>query len=127
MKACQRHWDMLREAIRVRGLEDLVAKDGEQAIKNVVSELEGTANARSTFDPLMAAYFMIVNNSLAYCGPVLMMPNEDGSQKCPICFIQQEHDKVCLEPQCEKFETWIERSADGALDAAKKLGLVGSG
>ncbi len=51
MKICQAHWDRLRAAIKERGLEHLVAKDGATAMMHAVTELEGR-EAENDFDPL---------------------------------------------------------------------------
>ena len=131
MKFCQPHWEKLREAIRVRGLYGLVAKSGEEAMARTVAELEtasaGEAQRPSTFDPLMGAHWAIVNNVGDRVGILtLMAPNEDGSERCPLCYIQTEHDKACHDPSCGSFDRWVEYAADGALAEATKLGLVGS-
>ena len=124
MKMCERHWGMLRAAIDRRGLTGLVAKSGEQACSNVAADLQGTKNPRATFDPLMDAHFAIVNQVMGRVGLAVMAPNDDGSERCPLCFIQETHDKECQDPRCGSFDKWIDCASDDSLARAKELGLV---
>ena len=127
VKFCQAHWDKLREAIRARGLYELVAADGTEAVRRTMSEL-GSVRSKSNFDPLMAAHWAIVNNVMAGpAGLAIMMQNEDGSDRCPLCFIRDDHLARCAVPGCEvkDFDWMIERASDDSLSYAKELGLVG--
>lgn len=112
MKICQPHWDRLRRAIDDRGIGHLGAKSGQDAIRNIVTDLEGR-EAENDFDPLMACNMMIWSAGTRDLGLALMAANEDGSEKCPIC----ERAKS-LE------ESWIQGPADEALKMAKEKGLV---
>ena len=124
MKMCQRHWEMLKAAIDSRGLSVFIAKSSHQAVANVVSELDKTKSDKGTFDPLMGGYWAIVSNAIGRVGLALMETDEQGNDRCPLCFIQQEHDRVCSDPGCGSFEVWIERAADEQAERAQRLGLV---
>jgi hypothetical protein len=120
MKFCQDHWDRLRAAIDARGLGGLVARDGERALENMAAELEAGPGAASltTFDPLMGAHWAIVNNIMGFVGLAVMAPNADGSERCPLCFLNAAHDEQCVDPGCvlprdgTAYDGWIDRAAD---------------
>ena len=130
LKFCQPHWNKLRTAIDARGLSGLVAQGGENAVARQFDQLQRSQNAeeavtKTNFDPLMGAHWAIVNNAMNLVGLSLMLPNEDGSERCPLCFIQGEHDANCTKDGCTyKYDTWIEFAARDMLEEAKRLGLV---
>lgn len=99
----------------------LVSKNGEQAIKRVVSELQGS-NDNSNYDPLMAANFAIWNNALSAGGMYLMGVDERGNQYCPLCELVK-HAKVA-DGQIPADEQWIEGCCDGQLSICREMGLV---
>jgi hypothetical protein len=113
MKFCQSHWDKLKSAIEARGLMSKVATSGEQAAAQI---------AAGKPDPLMAAHNAIVSNALGKVGLELMMPNDDGSDRCPICYLVKLSLAAprceCGDPACtsqsraDNFERWIEHAAD---------------
>lgn len=122
MRFCQSHWDRLRKAIEDRGLGALVSKDAEEAVRRAASSVGQKAAAQS-FDPLMSAHMLILNNAVRVGGRAMIMG--DG---CPLCLLNARHKSECAEPGCSfSFDGWIERGADEALAAAKALGLVGGG
>lgn len=123
MKFCQPHWEELREKIRERGLYGLVATSGEQAVAQLVDGVEN-GTKKTNFDPLMAAHNQLVSNAIGVVGLALMMLNEDGSERCPVCYL-------IANCQCGKagdcpFTTWTTKAADGARAYAIELGLVGT-
>lgn len=110
MKFCTDHWQKLRAAIEARGLTRFVAKDGKHAAAQFVAGKP---------DPLMDAHNRIVAHALDCRGIALMMPNEDGSDRCPLCFIKQTC--ACGALDCgERIEQWIEFAANDAAEAAAK-------
>ena len=116
MKFCQPHWEKLREAIKARGLWQLVASSG----KEVVDRLK-----KDGFDPLMAAHNMIVGRTLDVAGLGPMTSRPDGSEWCPLCYLQQ--NCPCGLPGCAaRFEEWIDGASNGAREEAVRLGLVGT-
>jgi hypothetical protein len=136
MKFCQPHWDQLKAAIKQRGLWDFVARDGNEAISQMKDQLEGKPATIKTFDPLMAAHWMIANNAMSLLKDIggnplaLMMENsEHPEMECPICHLNAaslEHDRTCTEPNCKKvrgqtFDEWIDKAADGAAQAAAEI------
>ncbi len=110
MEICKRHWDALRQAIADRGLEHLGAKSGRDAMRNIITELEGR-EAENDFDPLMTAHNMIWNMSLEVCGLELMAGDEQ--QQCPICNALQKYEAW-----------WIEGPANAVKTLAQEKGLV---
>lgn len=110
MQICQKHWDRLRKALDDRGIGHLGAKSGEDAMRNIVTELEGRG-AENDYDPLMDCNCMISSQGLQVIGLKLLQSVEI----CPICEAMQ---------QCE--EWWINGPSDAALMTAKEKGLVAS-
>ena len=90
----------------------LVAESGEQAAKNLLSEMEG--RTIDNFDPLMAAHNAIMTNAIATAGLEVMMANEDGSDRCPLCWMNGKSNDAG-NPVLNVFDEWIERAADDAL------------
>lgn len=125
MKFCQTHWEKLRQAIKDRGLWPLVATSGENAASKLTAAFE-QGPSRTNFDPLMDAHNAIVANVLGLVGLALFNANEDGSERCPICFAQAEHDANCVLADCAPFDVWIDRAAEDAFARAKDLGVMGS-
>lgn len=117
MKFCTDHWAKLRAAISERGLDKLVANDGAQVAQDLV---DGRP------DPLMAAHNAIVSNAAGKVGLAIMMPNDDGSDRCPICYLKalslaaprcECGDPACTsESRAKEFERWIEFAADEQLE-----------
>jgi hypothetical protein len=120
---CQPHWDRLRAAIGERGLSALVADSGEQAVSNFRSQLDH-GQTIDNYDPLMAAQNAIVGNGLQLAGLELFADEDDGSERCPICFLTRMHDAHCREPACDgsPFEGWIDLAADDQVEEWKRLG-----
>lgn len=117
MQFCTPHWDKLKEKIKERGMWSLVSQGGEQAHAKIVSEVE-EGSKKENFDPLMAAHNMIVSNALTCAGIEVL-----AQEGCPLCYLQ--NNCPCGQPDCkEKFESWLDRAADGAREGAVKLGLL---
>lgn len=114
MKMCDEHWAALRAAIVDRGLGAFVAKSGEAVVDRLVAD---------GFEPLMGAHNAIVSNGLNAAGLELMRPNDDGSERCPLCFLIAACP--CARGAACPYRTWITRAADDQLAEAKRLGLVG--
>jgi hypothetical protein len=119
MRFCTDHWDRLREEIDKRGLTPMISGNGEEAARRQESEIKEGATL-ANFDPLLGAHWLIVQHALEFLGPRLLVPNEDGEHRCPLCFMRDEHDEHCANPTCDRpkgddFQDWIE----GAVDAAK--------
>lgn len=68
MNFCQEHWSQLREKIAERGLNHLVAKDGEMAMAQIADQLERAGDDETVtpvnFDPLMSAWSAIGTNTM---------------------------------------------------------------
>jgi hypothetical protein len=111
MKFCMPHWEALRKAIDDRGLYSLVATSGTEVVSKMVGESSDGVSVDS-FDPLMGAH---------------NAPNPDGTDRCPLCFLNQDHVAHCEDPTCELgatgFDAWIDRAADEQLNVWKGLKL----
>lgn len=111
MRFCSDHWTGLREAIEAEGISHLIARDGQAAAANMISEAQ-TGLRRENFDPLMGAHWAIINR-IADNAPAVLF--QDG---CPICWIQDEHERTCIgaENGCvvtrQTFEDWIPSVAE---------------
>ena len=122
MKICDTHWQALRKAIDDRGLTRFISKDGEQASQNMVAQLQGE-DTKDHYDPLMAAVFAIWGNAIEAFGLDIMRPEAP----CPLCVLDQ-HVKECTDEGCTMKQSgsdWIGYAADGQIDAATELGLLG--
>lgn len=114
MKFCQPHWEKLKKAIEVRGLP--IAKDGQEVVK----KMSGPAT-KGNFEALMGAHNVIVANAMQLVGSVILFDNQDGSERCPICYLKsREHEKDCPE-SAKPFEGWIENAANGMAEVYKTL------
>ena len=118
MKFCQDHWDRLRKAIEDRGLSDLIAPDGATAAAQLADQIESGGMTPVNYDPLMAAHWAIVSNVGALADGLvltLMMPNEDGSDRCPLCYANTHN------PHGHNYDEWIDRAADDQVEQVKKM------
>jgi hypothetical protein len=121
MRMCQEHWEALKLAIEERGMDHLIAKDGARAAQNLAQELEG-GRTIANFDPLMGAHNAILGNALGFGGLAVMAPNDDGSERCPLCFLNLMHREHCEQPGCDfMFDGWINRAADDELELWNEL------
>lgn len=110
MQICQDHWTKLRAAIDARGIGHLV-KDAAGAVQEMHANLAGREVEHP--DPLLAAHNMILSNAVRVAGFAILFNNEDGSERCPLCFLIA--NCACgLGPKCHMHE-WIDRAADDAL------------
>jgi hypothetical protein len=123
MKFCKSHWDELRKALDDRGLMNLVAKDSQQLMDKMAKEIADGQPSAATFDPLIGAHNAILSNALDIVGLDLMMPNDDGSDKCPLCYAIT-NCRCNRGDECD-FRKWIDYAADEQLQVAKDLGSVG--
>ncbi len=118
---CTQHWESLKAALDARGLSRFVASGGEEAARRVLNELEQGRSTRANFEPLMGAHNLLVGQAFKEYGLGLLTPNEDGSERCPLCAVP--HDPVKC-PATPSGCTWIEMAADEALGEARRLGLL---
>jgi hypothetical protein len=109
-------------------MESLVATSGEQIAAKTVKEME-SGESRDTFDPLMGAHNSIVAVALRRHGLEIMMPNEDGSDRCPFCFLQAIHVAECPDKTCTwtYAESWIPGAVADMRKRAVELGLLPAG
>lgn len=106
MKACQPHWDLLRLAIDKHGLGHLVPTNGHDALAAITKQMNGQGKP-ADFDPLMAAWFAILDNLARAGGAGILMI--DG---CPICYANDAHTEHCEDPNCTfSYNQWIIKAA----------------
>ena len=119
MNLCKPHWDNLCSAIRERGMSHLISGSSQQLSTRLNAHLSGEPKEVS-FDPLMAASFAIWGNALANCVDPNYLLREDVCPLCELGFSQSIHGG-------DGPLDWIEKAGDGALEEARKLGLVSRG
>jgi hypothetical protein len=120
MRMCQEHWDRLRSEIDTRGLSVLVPSDGANAAERFAKGVEGD-DTIGTFDPLMYAHMAILSHATELIGIAALMDNEDGSERCPLCFLNDYHEHTCTgcdRPRVNGFtsppDDWIVKAAEAA-------------
>lgn len=136
MKFCAPHWDSLTQAIKSRGLGDFVSATAEESFQRMKGSLGGKPESLKTFDPLMAAHNMIVNNAMRFASEfggnplaLLFGDPEHPEHECPICYLNwlsEQHDKLCDNPDCQKergikFDLWIGKSASDVAELMKDI------
>lgn len=114
MKFCDFHWQQLRAAIELRGMAHLVSSDDMAVFKRISEEVEGTSSPE-TWDPLAAATWTLYGNAVECAGCAVLSPNDDGSERCPLCY------GIAQDPAVK---TWIAMAADGCLAYAIDNDLV---
>jgi hypothetical protein len=138
---------MLRAAITARGLDSLIAPDGETAVAQLASQLESDGSTPTNYDPLMSAMFAISGNAADLVksmggnalyvmvrgeqeAPIEGFPGYEGRTwpYCPLCHINLAHEIMCPHETCgmdkeRGYDNWIEYAADDQVKAAKELGL----
>jgi len=115
MRFCMEHWDRLKKAIEDRGLNHLIAKDGEAAMDSTVRQLKGQDDA-SDLDPLMSATMGIYSAFVRDIGLAAMGVDENGNELCPLCGVKRQRDDLD--------ENWIQGAATDSLDQARYLKLM---
>lgn len=110
MKFCQPHWERLKGEIKSHGVVDFIAKDGAEALSQVVGQLKGEQQTKRNYDPLMAAHWMIVNRALE-CGGLYLMTGD----YCPLCEVKK-HGKA---PNID--ELWVKGVSKAAVDYIAQL------
>lgn len=128
MRYCETHWQALRDGVELRGMTHLVAADGEQAAENMVAELEG----EERFDPLMGSHWIIARRVLkniasSSAGASAALSFFGDPEWCPLCTVQQSYDLYGdrpRPPEALDAQGWIDMSLDGALEYARREGLM---
>lgn len=142
-KMCQDHWDKLLEAIKHRGMEALIAEDGETAATKMRRMLEEDITIDS-FEPLLYASNNLLINSMKTIEEgggnpmyLLMEGPEDPMvefnlpyatwSRCAICYLSQAHEATCKGcdlPTKDGYGFWVEKAADGALEKWQELKII---
>ena len=132
MRFCENHWGMLREKVDAAGLGTLVPETAEKAMAGLVDQIETDKTTVDNFDPLMGAHNAIVANGLDMVGLDLMQPNEDGSERCPICYLTAYSQKwrgpndICTcgcGERVPNFEEWLDLAVAGQVEVWKAMQL----
>lgn len=113
MNWCKPHWDLLRTAIKERGLDKFGAQNSQALFTDLTDQLKGV---ETQFDPLMGCWARI-NSKMAESLERLGRADEVLQFKCPLCVLVDDG-------QPETVENWINGSTDGALGYAIEQGLI---
>lgn len=109
MQICQDHWHELRNAIRQRGLWELVASGTPPTLQVTGQEAEPP---QEMLDPLRTTSLMISDQAVMAFGSYLLTRND-----CPLCEVEYNLGKgTSLE--------WIDVDADIVLVLCKERHLI---
>ncbi len=93
-------------------------------MSNLAAEMHHGATV-DNYDPLMAANFAIWENCMRVVGLEAMAFNDDGTERCPLCFMNEQHLVECKDPNCSKnpkeFDSWIEHATKDQVRVWKEL------
>lgn len=121
---CQNCWEELREAIKMRGLDHLVSKNGH-SLADRMQRMAAGDRGNDNFDPLIQATLAIYANMVRAFGAALGSPN---APPCILCWMNEHANDECDNPDCsgkhDSGHDWINYAADGQLKDAQKRGLV---
>ena len=105
------HWEQLRQAIKARGLWDLVC-DRQQDQEQPPKMLEMMrANKLKDFNPLLFAAYNLYVGALQRAGKTMLERDEQFNEKCPCCEAQRHG---CVD--------WVDKAANGAAEHATRIG-----
>lgn len=105
MNWCQPHWDQLRQAIKVRGLDNFGAKNSEELKAQIENDNE------EKFDPLMGSWMRINQH-------MIESPGCRGRiLECPMCIL-------VTDGQPDLVAKWIDGCTDEALKYAIEKGYL---
>lgn len=150
MGICQDHWGRLREKIAEAGLGSLVSESGEEAARIMVQSLQGNKETVDNFDPMLNAYFNILNHGAEYVeqaggSPLYIM--FDGPEdpidvthypgyaaellgktwpRCAICYLNLVHKITCKEMGCTLdketgFDFMLDKATEAEVERWKRL------
>lgn len=106
MRICPTHWMQLRAEIQSRGMWHLVSATKEDAIQSLMN---------NRFDPLIIANDIIAKSATGYGGSAVVDNNDDGSERCPVCYGMGFNSE---------WEGCIVQAADATMLYAREQGLV---
>jgi len=119
---CQPHWEALKREITSRGLGDFIAKDGEEAVRQMKASLDNPDVLRlEDFDPLMAANNMIFSQAMQSRGLAMLQPDENtGKPPCPLCFVAGPYDRQWIGGASDQAAEMVCELRKGPVDLKKK-------
>lgn len=120
MQICKDHWAALRAEVKAQGMDHLVAKSGHEAMSMLVGELNQTAEATETFDPLMGANFAILAQFLESV-PQGERLSAFASDVCPLCCLSPKQEGVTPSALADN---WVKGSVQDQRGRAEELGLL---
>lgn len=115
MKTCTKHWEELKQAIRDRGLEHLVSKNGAECAERF-RKMHGGDTDPKLYDPLFDSHMMIMANA-ASAAPYLL--EKENAELCCLCELDAHKAEMG-----EGASDWIRNSTDGALGHCRANGLT---
>jgi predicted dienelactone hydrolase len=123
MKFCTPHWEQLKQAIKGKGLWDMVSADGKEAVQKLTAP-----QTRETFDPLIAAHNMIINASLEMVGPAALFGEETAEKhNCPLCVAAEAAARHLPEHWIAGASRDVARIAEELKDPSKILTAIARG
>ena len=124
MKMCLPHWGVLKTMIIDKGMGGLIAMNAKDAHQRILDEVEGNVFP-ATYDPLMAADWMLAGMAVKCCGLYLMYqkPGDTGSgEYCPLCEV--EDAGVKFEGKSGFAAEWLEGCTDLVLSYCRENHLL---
>lgn len=113
MNWCQRHWDLLLQAVKDRGLDGFGAQTGKELTEEIQSELEGD---KERFDPVFGCW----NRINMYMMESLRNQDRGGEillLKCPLCILEEDG-------QPHLVGNWINGCVNNAYHYAVETGIL---
>lgn len=117
MKCCERHWQALIEAVEAREMSHLICENGKQAEEMWQKHQDGE---ECSTDPLLTCFLMISIEAIKQGGPEMLLPDEKGNEKCPIC----EAVKYTPDLTSSTEDNWTNGVADAVLQDFRERKLV---
>lgn len=120
MKFCDDHWNMLREAIKKKGLGPFIRKSGEAVIAQVERELK---DEYTIPDPLMSCHNRIMEVALPNAPHLLFANKESGENECALCDVKVSGQKREI-PRDDLDVNWIDGCTTECRDFFIKEGFL---
>lgn len=118
IQCCKKHWEMMEQALAVRGMDHLFSNSGDEA-EQQFKEAEGVPWAMT--DPLLEAFTMMAAQAISNGIPEDQINEFAGKQICPVCTAM----KMIVNTTPEATEThWTGGLADFLLSEYRERGIL---
>lgn len=115
-RLCKSHESALRKTIESRGLGVLIADTPEDVERCLASQHED-GRTIDNFEPMAGATNAIIVNAYSAVGSMLLVPNFDGSPRCPICYLND------VDPLGLTYDHWLDKAADDMVKIWKSFAI----